>query len=190
MVSCVHFIGPDISRFTLALPLTTIKSESSTTLSYFPAEYLPSGILTISEFLSMVTEMTLLPSLSKGISPPEVIPPHNEKGISFRLYAIIGSNFFRTVFDKLGGVAVFIQLKIVKKLSSPKILSHNNFNSANSCSSMLMKITPFSESNFRASLRRFSINESHLLWRNVSVLSTKLSSYIKSLLPVLYGGSM
>lgn len=80
--------------------------------------------------------------------------------------------------------------RAVTKLPSPKILSASSFSWANSLLSMEMKMLPSGRSSFLARRRRLSMNDIHLLWRKRSSAPTKESSYMKSLLLVLYGGSM
>lgn len=50
--------------------------------------------------------------------------------------------------------------------------------------------TPSDLSRCFASFSRFCIMLNHLLWRQVSFLSTKRLLYFQSRAPVLYGGSM
>ena len=76
------------------------------------------------------------------------------------------------------------------KFISPKSSSHKILSGATSLSSMEIKIIPVSFSKVFARDKRLDMKESHLLCLYPSSLSTNLSLYLKSLCPVLNGGSM
>ena len=103
----------------------------------------------------------------------------------FYLARIYSWSFDICVLFLLSTTCLLFQINVPIKFRSLKISSHNSFRFAYSVSSILMRIIPSSESNDFAESNRFAMKDNHLEWKYPSSAETYVSSYMKSLFPVL-----
>ena len=101
------------------------------------------------------------------------------------IYSIFFFNFLSSPPPEAPALTLDITDIKFMKLFSPKTSSHKSFNCDCSLSSIEIHINPLSVKSLFAIDNLLYINESHLLCLYPSSVSKNVSSYIKSLFPVL-----
>lgn len=123
-------------------------------------------MLKVTELGGNINLSMLVPEFNKGISPLSTSSPFKylnpQNSFFYNIRCIL--NFFLKFFDKLGGVELFIHIKLPINFLDSKISSINTLRYACSLSSHCTKIKLSSVSNSLVMVSRFFIKVSQVEW--------------------------